>query len=119
MYFRFASLMIIAVSVAMAGVELEKRMLVLRRELSRQHFRSEVLLEQHARLRLRAEQLAAPHRLLQTLEEADRELSTPEVPSVGRSEQLPLLLWRRGEPTRRSTHRKSAAGSASRTGTMR
>ena len=62
-YFRFASGLVLAVIVSLAGVGLEKRALSLRRQLSLQRYRMDVLCDRQARLRLRSERAAAPARL--------------------------------------------------------
>ena len=64
MYFRFASGIILVVLIALVGVGLEKETLSLRREVSRQHFRTEILVENKAKLRWECEQLGAPQRLI-------------------------------------------------------
>ncbi|MDA0833144.1 MAG: hypothetical protein O2955_10385 [Planctomycetota bacterium] len=67
MYFRFASGIILVVLIALVGVGLEKETLSLRREVSRQHFRTEILVENKAKLRWECEQLGAPQRLIEQL----------------------------------------------------
>lgn len=69
MVFRFLVAIGLVVLVALAGVALEKRALELRREVSRQHFRESVLLEQQARLRLRTQEHGAPAKLIDALED--------------------------------------------------
>jgi len=64
MFFRFGSALILVVLISLAGTALEKRNLELRRVVSRQHYRLEILLEQHASNRVLAQQLGAPHRLI-------------------------------------------------------
>ena len=65
MYFRFGSALVLIVCISLAGVALEKRNLELRREVTRQHYRTEVLLEKHARLRAETQQLGAPTRTIE------------------------------------------------------
>lgn len=95
MYFRFGATIILAVLVAMTGVLLEKRTLDLRREITRQYYRTDVLLESYARLRLRTQQLAAPIRVIESIEdevyvEPFRQPLQGRVNSAGR--QPPTLL---------------------------
>jgi hypothetical protein len=74
MYFRFGAALVLAVLVAVAGIGIEKRCLTLRRALSREHYRYEVLRDLYARQRLRTQQLGAPARLFEALESDRREL---------------------------------------------
>ena len=69
MFFRFGSAIFLAVLVAMCGVLLEKRTLNLRRDVTRQYYRTDMLLESYARLRLRTQQLAAPTRVIESIED--------------------------------------------------
>jgi hypothetical protein len=73
MYFRFAAAVVLAVLVAMTGIALEKRCLTLRRALTREHYRYEVLRDLYARQRLKTQQLGAPARLFEALESDRRE----------------------------------------------
>lgn len=68
MFFRFGSALILVVVTSLLGILVEKQSLSLRREISRQHYRMDVLQEEHARLRLRSQQLAAVERLFETIE---------------------------------------------------
>lgn len=69
MYFRFGSALVLVVAVSLAGVAIEKQCLVLRRAVIREQYRHEALCDASARLRLMTEQLGAPKRLLQALED--------------------------------------------------
>lgn len=60
MFFRFAASLILVVLISMIGIGLEKRSLKLKRAVSRQYYQQDVLLELHARQRLRIQQLTAP-----------------------------------------------------------
>lgn len=64
MFFRFGGALILLVMISLSGIAIEKHNLALRRSISHQRFRQEVLLEQHATQRLKAHQFAAPRRLL-------------------------------------------------------
>jgi hypothetical protein len=64
MFFRFGSALFLVVLISLAGTALEKRNLELRRFVSRQQYRLEILLEQHASNRVLAQQLGAPYRLV-------------------------------------------------------
>jgi chromatin segregation and condensation protein Rec8/ScpA/Scc1 (kleisin family) len=74
MYFRFGAAVVLAVLVAVAGIAIEKRCLMLRRALTREHYRYEVLRDLYARQRLQTQQLGAPARLFEALESDRREL---------------------------------------------
>ena len=103
MFFRFISAIVLVVLVSMTGVVLEKRILDLRRDLSRQQYQTEVLLDQHTALRLRTQQLSSPDRVLETIEqqqlapralpkaEEDLEVAAP----TRTSRDLPLMHWER------------------------
>lgn len=71
MFFRFGSALILVVVTSLFGIFVEKQNLTLRREISRQHYRMDVLQEDHARLRLRSQQLAAVERLFATIEDEE------------------------------------------------
>src|SRR5580698_10839013 len=74
MYFRFGAAVVLAVLVAVSGIAIEKRCLMLRRALAREHYRYEVLRDLYARQRLQTQQLGAPARLLDALENERREV---------------------------------------------
>ncbi len=77
MFFRFGSALALVVLISLAGTALEKRNLKLRRAVSRQHYRLEILLEQHAANRVLAQQLGAPSRLVDKI---DEESTSPDEP---------------------------------------
>ena len=78
MFFRFGSALILVVVTSLLGIIVEKQNLTLRREISRQHYRMDVLQEEHARLRLRSQQLAAVERLFATIEDEESGLVPAE-----------------------------------------
>jgi hypothetical protein len=78
MYFRFGSAVVLVVLISLAGVALEKENLELRRSVSRQHYRMDVLDEAQARLRLRTQELGAPARLIERIENGTLPLDPPE-----------------------------------------
>ena len=80
MVFRFASGLVLIVLVSLAGTSAEKQNLRLRRQLSRQCYRSDVLQERLAKLRLRVEQLGAPARLIDALDQGRLKLRPPDSP---------------------------------------
>ncbi|MFN0197931.1 MAG: hypothetical protein ACKVT0_14390 [Planctomycetaceae bacterium] len=114
MYFRFASTICLVVAISLFGVGLEKEALSLRREVSRQHFRADILGDNRAKLRWECEQLGAPQRLIEqlpsensTAEQSDQSSSSKESPKKSRTKSkakskgkktaqlkaLPLLDW--------------------------
>jgi hypothetical protein len=84
MFYRFGGALVLLVLIALGGIAIEKQNLALRRAVSHQKFRQDVLLEEHATHRLKAQQLGAPGRLLNDLDEADmrRPHGQPPVPPV-------------------------------------
>lgn len=107
MFFRFGSAVVLVVLVSLAATALEKQNLELRRRISRQHFRTDVLLEKHARLRLKSQRLGAPTRVIRALEEGRLKLREPEESVRGGqadatepsdSSGRPLLRWQRPTP---------------------
>ncbi|MHC4876912.1 MAG: hypothetical protein ACYTGL_10465 [Planctomycetota bacterium] len=82
MFFRFGAGLFLVVLVSLLGIAIEKRNLDLRRDLSRQHYRMDVLRDEHARLRLKCQQLAAVDRQIQLIDQEGAELSQPQVPDL-------------------------------------
>ena len=95
MFFRFGSTLVLLVLVSTAGVALEKRTLALRRSVSRQHYRMDVLREEYAKMRLRTQQLAGPLRTVDALDAGKLSVGRPREPSPSNTEELPLLRWQR------------------------
>jgi hypothetical protein len=75
MFFRFGVALLLIVLISLAGTVLEKRNLELKRMVSRQSYRLEVLQEQHAAKRVLAQQLGAPGRLV---DQVDSEAASSE-----------------------------------------
>jgi hypothetical protein len=67
MFFRFFAALILVVLVSLAGNALEKRNLELKRAVSRQHYRLEILAERHVAKRVLVQQLGAPSRLAESM----------------------------------------------------
>lgn len=84
MFFRFGGTLVLLVLIALGGIALEKRSLNLRRAVSHQKFRQEVLLEEHAVHRLKAQQLGSPGRLIDDFHEAEmrRPSGNTPLPSI-------------------------------------
>ncbi len=62
MFFRFGSVIVLVMLVAVTGVTLEKRTLRYRRALSHQHHRKEILLAAHTKLQVETQQMGEPVR---------------------------------------------------------
>lgn len=73
MFFRFCSALSLVVLVAAAGIAIEKRLLDMKRQQTLQVYRLEQLEEKYARLKLRTQELGAPSRLLESLQQAESE----------------------------------------------
>ncbi len=94
MYFRFSAGLCLIVVVALAGTVLEKQNLQLKRALAHQQYRLDALLDLHVRLRLEAQKLGTPSRLLGPLERGELPLHRAEKPQRnGDQRQTPLLNW--------------------------
>jgi len=85
MFFRFGSALILVVVISLLGIFVEKQNLTLRREISCQHYRMDVLQEEYVRLRLRSQQLAAIERLFATVEDEGSGLVPAEPGSLANS----------------------------------
>lgn len=62
MFVRFLALLSLLVAVALANIAIEKQILEVKRAQTVQVYQTEVLLERHARLRMRIEELTGPTR---------------------------------------------------------
>jgi hypothetical protein len=79
MFFRFGGALVLLVLIALGGIAIEKRNLDLRRAVSHQNFRQDVLLEDHALHRLKAQQLGAPSRLIDEMPQPEP-IPNPKAP---------------------------------------
>ncbi|QDT48135.1 hypothetical protein Pan258_21750 [Symmachiella dynata] len=77
MFVRFAGAIVVIVLIALAGIRLEKENLELRRAVSLQHYRLEVLERRHALHRLKVQQLGAPARMIESLESGELQVMVP------------------------------------------
>ena len=77
MYFRFGAAIVLVVIISVVGVAFEKESLSYRRAISQQRYRMDVLVEQYAQLRLKAQRLGAPSRTIKSLE-ANGDLTLPK-----------------------------------------
>ncbi len=93
MFFRFGAALCLVVLVALSGTTLEKQNLELRRAISQQQYRLDALLDSHVRLRLEAQRLGTPARLLGPLERGETSLHRPAKPTRSDERRTPLLNW--------------------------
>jgi len=103
MFFRFGSALVLVVLISLAGTALEKRNLELRRIVSRQKYRLEILLEKHAANRVLAQQLGAPSRLVDKIDEPQKssekpaQSANPDRPSVRKTRHKSHPATRRSQ----------------------
>ena len=81
MFFRFGSALVLIVVISLGGTALEKRNLELKRVVSRQRYRLDILLEQHAANRVLAQQLGAPSRLVDKIDPESEWSDRPAQPA--------------------------------------
>ena len=93
MFFRFLCCVALVVLISLGGVALEKKSLETRRNISRQHYRMEVLRESFAKMRLRVQELGAPERLIESVERGELPVRRPERSSASPGKRMPLLDW--------------------------
>jgi hypothetical protein len=110
MFFRFGAALLLVVTVALMGTALETQNLSLKRAISRQYFRMEVLQESQSRLRLESQRLGATARLFDSLQQGDVSLSRPSKPQRADERRASLFNWNtpvdadHEEPHRTSQH---------------
>ena len=93
MFFRFGAALTLVVLIALTGTSLEKQNLELKRAISHQQYRLDELLSSHVRLRLEAQRLGTPARLLGPLERGEHQLERPSKPQRSDERRTPLLNW--------------------------
>ncbi len=93
MFFRFLSSIALVVLISLAGVALEKETLETRRNISRQHYRMEVLRESFAKMRLRVQEQGAPAKLIEAVEQGKLPVRRPEKSATSPTKRMPLLHW--------------------------
>jgi hypothetical protein len=67
--------------------------LSLKRAISQQQYRLDVLLESQVALKLEAQRLGTPARLFEALERGDAKLQRPDKPQRSDLRRAPLLNW--------------------------
>lgn len=93
MFFRFAFAVVLVVLVALSGAAIETYSLELRRRVAQQQYQLDVLAERHTRLRLEAQQLGAPTRWLDPLQQGALPLRQPKQPVRAERRATPLMNW--------------------------
>ena len=93
MFFRFGAALTLVVLIALLGTTLEKQNLELKRAISHQQYRLDELLSSHVRLKLEAQRLGTPARLLGPLERGEHQLERPTKPQRTDERRTPLLNW--------------------------
>lgn len=81
MFFRFGVALALVVLISLAGTALEKRSLQLKRAVSRQHYRLDILEERLAAERVVAQRLGAPSRLIDELDPEPAPTAQPAKPA--------------------------------------
>ena len=93
MFFRFGAALVLVVLVALTGTALETQNLAMKRALSQQQYRLDVLVETQTALRLETQRLGAPAKLLESLQRGDGDLERGARPQRTDRRQSPLLNW--------------------------
>ena len=82
MYFRFGAGILLIVVISVAGIAIEKSTLDVRRDISAQHFRMEVLRDEHIQLRLETQKLRSPGRMMDSIAAGKIKVQRPQPQSV-------------------------------------
>tara|TARA_R110002111_G_scaffold18931_2_gene46271 strand:+ start:110890 stop:111204 length:315 start_codon:yes stop_codon:yes gene_type:complete len=93
MLFRFGSAIFLAVAVSLVGIGLEKESLKLKRQVSRQHYQLEVLINAHAKMKLATQQAGSPRQMLNSIERGELDVKSNESPGSTNRREMPLLQW--------------------------
>lgn len=88
---RFFAALLLAVSIAVAGVAIEQRILRYRQAISLDVHRLDVLDEQFARRRFEVSRLGAPARILAQLREGNLSLEEPQRPELRDADRQKLV----------------------------
>ena len=98
MYFRFGSALVLVVLISLAGIALEKKNLELRRAITRQRYRMDVMREIHARIRLETQRLASPANTIDSIQRGTQNVETAKRPVSTTGQRMPLLRWQQSIP---------------------
>lgn len=77
MYFRFGAGILLIVAVSVTGIAIDKSTMDVRRDITQQHFRMEVLRDEQGKLRLQTQQLRSPKRMIESIEAGDLAVRRP------------------------------------------
>lgn len=95
MLFRFLVAVVLVTGVSLCGIALEKQNLALKRGISLQHYRLEILREKRSRAILRTHQLGAVPRLAEEWDRTGNHTRTELASEPDETPRLhPLLEWR-------------------------
>jgi hypothetical protein len=89
MFFRFGAALVLVVLVALTGTALETQNLAMKRALSQQQYRLDVLVETQTSLRLESQRLGTPAKLFESLERGDRGLTRVAKPQRTDARRVP------------------------------
>jgi len=93
MLFRFGSAIFLAVAISLIGIGLEKESLELKRQVSRQHYQLEVLINAHAKMKLATQQAGSPGQVLNSIERGELDVKSNQRPASTNRREMPLLQW--------------------------
>jgi hypothetical protein len=82
MVFRFCAALSLVVLIAATGIAVEKQLLDMKRQQTLQVYRLEQLEEMYARLKLRTQELGAPSRLMESLDQAEAQRAARRRPTA-------------------------------------
>ena len=93
MFFRFGSALVLVVLISLAGVALEKKNLELRRAITRQRYRMDVMRDLHAQIRLETQRLASPANTIDSIERSAQDATNSRQSAPNTRQRMPLLRW--------------------------
>lgn len=102
MLFRFGSAILLAVAISLIGIALEKESLKLKRQVSRQHYQLDVLIDAHAKMKLATQRAGSPRQVLNSMERGELDVESNQQPVLTNRREMPLLQWHLNPSTRRS-----------------
>lgn len=105
MLFRFTSAILLAVAISLIGIGLEKESLNLKRQVSRQHYQLEVLVNAHAKMKLATQQAGSPGQVLRSIERGELDVESNQRPASTNRREMPLLQWHLNRSSEQSKSR--------------
>ena len=106
MLFRFGSAILLAVAISLIGIALEKESLKLKRQVSRQHYQLDVLIDAHAKMKLATQRAGSPRQVLNSMERGELDVESNQQPVLTNRREMPLLQWHLNPSTRRSEDKR-------------